>query len=214
MRLSLSLAADQQYTFSDSPDCAAIRLSSFISRRTQQHKLRPMCRCLRMADAAAQQNMSALYFGDACTAPQDMQAVQAFFQSEGLALAQSMFAEAQAAQQVLRASSAPQPHVQHFRRPPKPPDWWVKFICATEHEQYASAISDSLCASCLLRVSSKLSTCERASGCFSKDVLGLQNLPCNAGRQVPGQPSIGSACSSSSILMSPRNYVMNQLTSC
>ena len=79
-----------------------------------------------MADAAAQQNMSALYFGDACTAPQDMQAMQAMqarLQSEGLALAQSMLAEAQAAQQLLQASSAPQSHIQHFRRPPKPPDW-------------------------------------------------------------------------------------------
>lgn len=76
-----------------------------------------------MADAAAQQNMSALYFGDACTAPQDMQAMQPLLQSEGLALAQSMLAEAQAAQQLLQASSAPQVQAQHFRRPPKPPDW-------------------------------------------------------------------------------------------
>lgn len=76
-----------------------------------------------MADAAAQQNMLALYFGDACTSPQDMQAMQALLQSEGLALAQSMLAEARAAQQVLQASSVPQAHVQHFRRPPKPPEW-------------------------------------------------------------------------------------------
>ena len=76
-----------------------------------------------MADAAAQHVMSALYFGDACTAPQDMQAMLAFSQSEGLALAQRRFAEAQAAQQVLQASSVPQLHVQQCRRPPKPPDW-------------------------------------------------------------------------------------------
>ena len=105
-----------------------------------------------MADAAAQQNMSALYFGDACTAPQDMQAMQALLQSEGLALAQSMLAEAQAAQQLLQASSAPQVQAQHFRRPPEPPDWWVGLTCATEWGNHAFATSASSSMSCLLQI--------------------------------------------------------------
>jgi hypothetical protein len=75
-----------------------------------------------MADAAAQQEMSALYYGEACTEAADMQSVQAIFASEGLHQAQSRLAEAQLAHQLLQSASAQQPTVEDFMRPPKPPD--------------------------------------------------------------------------------------------
>ena len=76
-----------------------------------------------MADAAAQQIMSVLFFGEACTDPADMPSVQALLSSEMLQSAESMFAQAQAAHQLLQSAKEQQPHVEHFMRPPKPPDW-------------------------------------------------------------------------------------------
>ena len=79
-----------------------------------------------MADAAAQQNLSALYYGEACTDAVDVQPVQALFGSGHLDLAQSMFAQAQEAHHLLQSSSAQQPSMDHFRRPPKPPNWYAR----------------------------------------------------------------------------------------
>ena len=82
-------------------------------------------RCLRMADAATQQNMSALFFGETCTEPADMPSVQAFLASDNFRSAQSIFAQAQAAHQLLQSAGNQQQRVEHFMRPPGPPDWWV-----------------------------------------------------------------------------------------
>ena len=76
-----------------------------------------------MANAATQQNMSVLFFGEACTEPADMPAVQAFLASDNFQSAQSMFGQAQAAHQLLQSAKEQEAHVEHFMRPPKPPDW-------------------------------------------------------------------------------------------
>lgn len=78
-----------------------------------------------MADAAAQQETSALYYGEACTEAADMQSVQAMFASEGLHQAQSRLAEAQIAHQLLQSATVQQPTVEDFMRPPRPPDWYT-----------------------------------------------------------------------------------------
>ena len=78
-----------------------------------------------MADAATQQSMSVLFFGKPCTEVADMPAVQAFLTSDTLQSAQSMFAQAQAAHQLLQSSKMQDPHVEPFMRPPRPPDWCV-----------------------------------------------------------------------------------------
>lgn len=78
-----------------------------------------------MADAATQQSMSVLFFGEACTEPADMPAVQALLTSDSLQSAQGIFAEAQAAHQLLQSTQMQDPHVEPFMRPPTPPDWCV-----------------------------------------------------------------------------------------
>ena len=78
-----------------------------------------------MADAATQQNMSALFFGETCTEPADMPSVQAFLASDNLQSAQSIFAQAQAAHELMQSARVQQQRVEHFKRPPRPPDWCV-----------------------------------------------------------------------------------------
>ena len=78
-----------------------------------------------MANAATQQNMSVLFFGEACTEPADMPAVQGFLASNNFESAQSTFAQAQAAHQLLQSAKVKEAHVEHFMRPPKPPEWCV-----------------------------------------------------------------------------------------
>lgn len=78
-----------------------------------------------MADAATQQNMSVLFFRETCTEPADMPAVQALLASDKLQSAQSMFAQAQAAHQLVQSAKEQEPRVERFMRPPKPPDWCV-----------------------------------------------------------------------------------------
>ena len=78
-----------------------------------------------MADAAIQQNMSVLFYGETCTEPADMPAVQAFLASGNVQNAQSMFAQAQAAHQLLQSAKEQESRMEHYMRPPKPPDWCV-----------------------------------------------------------------------------------------
>ena len=103
-----------------------------------------LCRCLRMADAAAQQNMSVLFFGETCTDSVDMPAVQALLASENLQSAQSMFAQAQAAHQLLQSARKRQPHVEHFMRPPKPPDWCEHWHSPTQVAPFCHAALNNL----------------------------------------------------------------------
>ena len=93
--------------------------SNFLVRKPFSH----LCRCLRMADAAAQQNMSVLYFGEACTESADMPSVLAFLASERLQQTQSVFAQTQVAHQLVQSASTQQRRFEHFMRPPRPPDW-------------------------------------------------------------------------------------------
>ena len=92
---------------------------NFLMRKPFSH----LCRCLRMADAAAQQNMSVLYFGEACTESADMPSVLAFLASERLQQTQSVFAQTQVAHQLVQSASTQQRRFEHFMRSPRPPDW-------------------------------------------------------------------------------------------